>query len=45
MSRLSAVATVALAVPVVLVMAGLQEQTPARAEAQPVKVVRVTKVR
>jgi hypothetical protein len=42
--RLSAVATLALALPVVLVMAGLNEQTPARAEAKPVKVVRVTKV-
>ena len=44
MGRLTAVATLALAVPLVLVMAGLNEQTPARAEAQPVKVVRVTKV-
>jgi hypothetical protein len=46
-SRLSAVATVALAVPVVLVIAGLNEHAPARAEAQavrPIKVVRVTKV-
>jgi hypothetical protein len=44
MGRLSAVATLALAVPLVLVMAGLNEQTPARAETKPVKVVRVTKV-
>jgi len=44
MGRLSAVATIALSVPAVLVMAGLNEQTPARAKAQPVKVVRVTKV-
>ena len=44
LGRLSAVATIALAVPAVLVMAGINEQTPARAEAQPVKVVRVTKV-
>ena len=47
MGRLSAVATVALAIPVVLVMAGLQEHAPARAEAPavtPIKVVRVTKV-
>jgi hypothetical protein len=47
MGRLSAVATVALAVPVALVVAGLNEQVPAHAEAQPVtpiKVVRVTKV-
>jgi hypothetical protein len=45
--RLSAVATLALAVPMVLVLAGLNEHLPARAEAQPVrpiKVVRVTKV-
>jgi hypothetical protein len=45
--RLSAVATMALAVPVVLVVAGLGEQAPARAEAPPVRpisVVRVTKV-
>ncbi len=45
--RLSAVASFALAVPVVLVLAGLNEHLPARAEAQPVrpiKVVRVTKV-
>ncbi len=47
MGRLSAVATVALALPVVLVMAGLNEHAPARADAQavtPIKVVRVTKV-
>jgi hypothetical protein len=47
MGRLSVVATVALAVPVVLVAAGLSEHVPARAEAQParpIKVVRVTKV-
>jgi hypothetical protein len=46
-SRLSAVATVALAVPVVLLVAGLHKQAPAPAEAstkRPVKVVRVTKV-
>jgi hypothetical protein len=45
--RLSALASFALAVPVVLVLAGLNEHLPARAEAQPVrpiKVVRVTKV-
>jgi len=47
MSRLSAVATMALAVPVVLLVAGLGKHTPAPAEAKaatPVKVVRVTKV-
>jgi hypothetical protein len=47
MGRLSAVATVALAVPLVLVMAGAGEHAPARADAQavtPIKVVRVTKV-
>jgi hypothetical protein len=44
MGRLTAVATLALALPVVLVMAGVNEQAPARAEARPVKVVRVTKV-
>jgi len=47
MSRLSAVATVALAVPVVLLVAGLHKQAPAHAEAPataPIKVVRVTKV-
>ncbi len=45
MSRLSAVATVALAVPVVLLVAGLHKQTSAHAEApRPIKVVRVTKV-
>jgi hypothetical protein len=45
--RLSAVATLALAIPVVLLVMGLQEHVPARAEAKPVppiKVVRVTKV-
>jgi hypothetical protein len=45
--RLSAVAALALAIPVALVVAGLGEQAPARAEAQPVRpinVVRVTKV-
>jgi hypothetical protein len=45
--RLSAVATVALAVPVVLLLAGLSEHLPARAETpavRPIKVVRVTKV-
>jgi hypothetical protein len=47
LSRLSAVATVAIAVPVVLLVTGLQEQTTARAEApavRPINVVRVTKV-
>jgi hypothetical protein len=47
MGRLSAVASFALVVPVVLLVAGLQEQAPAHAEAKPVapiKVVRVTKV-
>jgi hypothetical protein len=47
MGRLSGVATVALAVPVVLLLAGLSEHVPARAETQavrPIKVVRVTKV-
>jgi hypothetical protein len=47
MSRLSAVATMALAVPVVLLVAGLHKQAPAHAEApapSPIKVVRVTKV-
>jgi hypothetical protein len=47
MSRLSAIATVALAVPVALLVTGLQEQAPARAETpvpRPIKVVRVTKV-
>jgi hypothetical protein len=45
--RLSAMASVALAIPVVLLVAGLHEQAPAHAEAKPVapiKVVRVTKV-
>ena len=44
---MSAVAGVALAVPVVLLVAGLHKQLPIRAEAatvKPVKVVRVTKV-
>jgi hypothetical protein len=49
MSRLSAVATMALAVPVVLLVAGLHNQAPAPAPAEastkrPIKVVRVTKV-
>jgi hypothetical protein len=47
MSRLSAVASVAVAVPVALLVAGLHQQGPARAEAaavSPIKVVRVTKV-
>ena len=47
MSRLSAVATIALAIPVVLLAAGLHKQAPAHAEApntRPIKVVRVTKV-
>jgi hypothetical protein len=47
MSRLSAVATVALALPVVLLVAGLHKQAPAHAEApatSPIRVVRVTKV-
>jgi hypothetical protein len=47
MSRLSAVASMALAVPVVLLVAGLHKQAPAHAEAatpRPIKVVRVTKV-
>jgi hypothetical protein len=46
-SRLSAVASLALAVPVVLVMAGLNKHVPVHAEAQagrPINVVRVTKV-
>jgi hypothetical protein len=45
-SRLTAVATAALAVPVVLLVAGLHKQAPAHAEApvRPIKVVRVTKV-
>jgi hypothetical protein len=45
--RLSAVATVALTVPVALLVMGLEEHSPARAEAKavtPIKVVRVTKV-
>jgi hypothetical protein len=47
MSRLSAVATMAMAVPVALLVTGLQKQPDARAEApvvRPIKVVRVTKV-
>jgi hypothetical protein len=47
MGRLSAVATVALAIPAALVVAGLGQQGPARAEAKPgprVTVVHVTKV-
>ena len=47
MSRLSAVATGALAIPVALLVAGLHNQGPASAEApttRPIKVVRVTKV-
>jgi hypothetical protein len=45
-SRLTAVATTALAIPVVLLVAGLHQQAPAHAEApvRPIKVVRVTKV-
>lgn len=42
--RLSGLAAVALAVPVVLLAMGLQEYVPAKSEAKPVKVVRVTKV-
>jgi hypothetical protein len=47
LGRLSAVATVALVVPVALLVTGLREQAPARADTavvRPVKVVRVTKV-
>jgi hypothetical protein len=47
MGRLSAIATVALVVPVGLLATGLHEKAPAHAEAAPVapiKVVRVTKV-
>jgi hypothetical protein len=44
MSRLSAVASMALVVPVVLLVAGLHRHAPALAEAQPTKIVRVTKV-
>jgi hypothetical protein len=46
-SRLSAVATMAMAVPVALLVTGLQKQPDARAEGpvvRPIKVVRVTKV-
>jgi hypothetical protein len=42
--RLSGVAALALAIPVVLVVAGLGEQAPARAEAQPVRPINVTRV-
>ena len=44
LGRLSGVASVALVVPVALLVMGLQEHAPARAEAKPVKVVHVTKV-
>jgi hypothetical protein len=47
MSRLSAVATGALAIPVALLVAGLHNQAPSNADAastRPIKVVRVTKV-
>lgn len=49
LSRVSAVATVALALPIALMVVGLQEQTAAEAEAKaapvrPINVVRVTKV-
>jgi hypothetical protein len=47
LSRLSAIATVALAVPVALLVMGLQAQTTARADVtplRPINVVRVTKV-
>lgn len=47
LGRLSAVAGVALAIPVVLLVAGLHKQLPVRAEAataRPINVVRVTKV-
>jgi hypothetical protein len=52
MSRLSLVASLALVIPVVLLVTGLQEHVPAQAEAKaeakpvvrPIKVVRVTKV-
>lgn len=47
MGRLSAVASLALALPVALLVAGLAQHAPAPSEAkaaQPVKVVRVTKV-
>jgi hypothetical protein len=47
MGRLSAVATIALAVPAALLVAGLGRQAPAQADAKPprpIKVVRVTKV-
>ena len=43
LSRLSAVASAAILVPVVLLVTGLH-QAPARAGTQPIKVVRVTKV-
>lgn len=44
MSRLSAVASVALALPVILLVAGLHRQAPVQPAAAPVKVVRVTKI-
>lgn len=44
MSRLSAVASVALVVPVVLLVAGLHKQAAAQPAAAPTKVVRVTKI-
>ena len=46
LGRLGLLATVAVAVPVALLAMGLQERTPAKAEAapRPIKVVRVTKV-
>jgi hypothetical protein len=47
LSRLSAIATMAIVVPVVLLVTGLREQTTAQAEApvvRPINVVRVTKV-
>jgi hypothetical protein len=47
MSRLTAIATVAVVVPVALLVMGLQEHTTARADApvvRPINVVRVTKV-
>ena len=47
LSRVSAVATIALAIPVVLLVAGLHSQPLAKAESptkRPIKVVRVTKV-
>ena len=44
MSRLSAVASMALVVPVALLVTGLHKQAPAPAEAAPTKVVHVTKI-